>query len=101
MSRWAALFVLAVALLQGSRLDAGLAELACATEHHEDEAPGSDCPPECVTCACCARVTFPPVTLADLSLEPDGASVAHHVEPVGALPSPPARGILHVPKATA
>lgn len=101
MSRLAALLVLALALLQGTGLDARLGEIACADAHHETQGPATDCPPECATCPCCARVTYPPVALAEPVAEPllDGAPGFDRG--TDRLPAPPPRGILHVPRLTA
>lgn len=100
MSRLAGLLVLALALLQGTGLEVYVAELGCAEEHHEGSSD-SGCPPECATCPCCARVTFPVASVTANVVEPNPAPLPYFVKGSEGLPEPPPRGILHVPRLTA
>lgn len=103
MSRFAALVVLVLSLLQGSGLDARVSELACADRHHEAEGTAAEeCPPECATCACCVRVTFPPLMQAAFVEDPLPAPATSYFDRgTQHLPAPPPRGILHVPRVMA
>ena len=98
MSRLAGLLVIVLALLQGSGLDVRLGELTCGDAHHEEEGSTSGCPPECATCPCCVRVTFPPIAPEGPVAEPDAEATALFATSHDRLPSPPPRGILHVPR---
>ena len=102
MPRLAALLVLVLSLLQGSGLDARVSELACADRHHESEGTAAEeCPPECATCACCVRVTFPLLMQTVFVVDAIPTPTSYFDRGAQHLPAPPPRGILHVPRVIA